>query len=162
MATQRTRTAAETAKRTNPGDAPGETFQVTVDARGWLRLPSRLWERLGLEPGDALEIGLAGDGRATLGWPATAPAPPAERAEGEAEGEAGAEAEPAVPLRGILLGDFKDWDDIQQFIAEERRGWEDREPDPTPSSAPGLGTASTPSSAKPSPPADPSASTAPR
>jgi hypothetical protein len=37
------------------------------------------------------------------------------------------EEEDALPLRGLLRDYFRDGEEINQFIAEERQGWERRE-----------------------------------
>ena len=93
-----------------------KTFRVRVTNRNTITLPAELREHLGIAAGDTVELVL------NNGWTfwhkasdnSTAPPTPEET---------------IPPLKGLLSDYFKDWDDINQFIQEERHGGEEREKD---------------------------------
>ena len=81
-------------------------YRAKVTGRHAITLPAELCRQLGIEVGDSVEIRQTG-GRVTL-----------RRATDEYD-------KTIPPARGILREEFKDWNDIQQFIAEERAAWGD-------------------------------------
>jgi bifunctional DNA-binding transcriptional regulator/antitoxin component of YhaV-PrlF toxin-antitoxin module len=81
------------------------TFTAKVTGRHAITLPAELCRRLEISVGDFIEITLYGEQAMLRKAP----------------------AEPAPPLKGLLADYFTDRVDIQRFIEEERRGWEERE-----------------------------------
>jgi AbrB family looped-hinge helix DNA binding protein len=84
----------------------GRVFRAKVTGRHAITLPAELCRELGIEVGDSVEIRRTG-GRVTL-----------RRVLDD-------DNESVPPARGILREEFKDWNDIQQFVAEERASWND-------------------------------------
>lgn len=84
----------------------GKVYRAKVTGRHAITLPAELCRQLGIEVGDSVEIRQTA-GRATI-----------RRVPSDS-------ARSAPPARGILQEEFKDWDDIQQFVAEERAAWGD-------------------------------------
>jgi bifunctional DNA-binding transcriptional regulator/antitoxin component of YhaV-PrlF toxin-antitoxin module len=82
-----------------------DVFRAKVTGRHAITLPSALCRRLEIATGDTVEIRLVGE-QAFL-----------RRAEDE----------PVPPARGLLRDYFRDWEDINRFVQEERQGWPDRE-----------------------------------
>ena len=91
-----------------------KTFRVRVTNRNTITLPAELREHLGIEAGDTIDLVL------NNGWtfwykPSNdADTPPAPE-------------ETIPPLEGLLSDYFTDREDVQQFLEEERRAWEERE-----------------------------------
>ena len=91
-----------------------KTFRVRLTNRNTITLPADLREQLGIAAGDTVELVL------NNGWTFwhkasnDTPAPPTPE-------------ETVPPLEGLLSDYFTDRDDVQQFIEEERRAWEERE-----------------------------------
>ena len=79
-----------------------------ISPSGALLLPTALCRELGLESDDEVVLTVEAEGRISVR---------------EADGEQVANA----PLRGLLRDYFKDREDIQRFIEEERQGWAERE-----------------------------------
>lgn len=76
--------------------------------------PPELRERLGVGPVDVLAVSIVGNqARVHKTTKADASRPVV--------------GDRAPHLKGLLRDFFKDREDIQQFIEEERRGWEERE-----------------------------------
>lgn len=91
--------------RTLPATGNKTTLRAKVTGRHAITLPAELCRQLGIEVGDSVEITML-DGRAVLRKaPSTTP----------------------PQLKGLLRDYFTDREDIQRFIEEERRGWEERE-----------------------------------
>lgn len=86
-----------------------KVYRAKVTGRHAITLPAELCRQLGIEVGDSVEIQQFG-GRVTLR-------------------RVMQNDESIPPARGILRGVFKDWEDIQRFVAEERASWGD-EPEP--------------------------------
>jgi bifunctional DNA-binding transcriptional regulator/antitoxin component of YhaV-PrlF toxin-antitoxin module len=84
----------------------GKVYRAKVTGRHAITLPAELCRQLGIEVGDSVEIRQTA-GRATMRRVPSDGAPP------------------APPARGILREEFEDWEDIQQFVAEERAAWGD-------------------------------------
>jgi bifunctional DNA-binding transcriptional regulator/antitoxin component of YhaV-PrlF toxin-antitoxin module len=82
-----------------------EVFRAKVTGRHAITLPAVLCRQLDIATGDTVEIRLVGE-QAFL-----------RRAEDE----------PTPPARGLLRDYFRDWEDINRFVQEERQGWQDRE-----------------------------------
>ena len=80
-------------------------FVVKVSGRHGITLPAELRRHMDIEAGDTVEI-VWHEWGATLHKVRTAPVP---------------------ELMGLLSDYFTDWEDVQQFIEEERSGWEERE-----------------------------------
>ncbi len=96
-----------TATQPKPETTPtSKIYRAKVTGRHAITLPAELCRRLGIEVGDYVEIQRSG-GRVTLRRVSSADAPI------------------IPPARGILRDEFKDWDDIQRFVAEERMAWGD-------------------------------------
>jgi bifunctional DNA-binding transcriptional regulator/antitoxin component of YhaV-PrlF toxin-antitoxin module len=93
-----------------------DTFEARVSERETITLPPEVLRHFGIHPGDTIEIRIM-----------------KKVAEGKHPQESIDE------LRGILRPYFRDWEDINRFIAEERGTWMDPEdaeertdsPDPT-------------------------------
>lgn len=85
---------------------PGKIWRAKVTGRHAITLPAELCRQLGIEIGDSVELQEKG-GRATL-----------RKFEDTEEAS-------IPPARGIMRGMFKDWADIQRFVAEERTSWDD-------------------------------------
>ena len=79
------------------------TFRATVTGRHTITLPAELRRRLGIAPGDAVEITVEGQ-QATLHKVTDQPTP---------------------ELRGLLSDYFVDREDVQRFVDDERSGWEE-------------------------------------
>ena len=90
-----------------PYDLPaGKVYRAKVTGRHAITLPAGLCRELGIEVGDSVELQQKGD-RALL----------RKARNGEERN--------IPPARGILREEFRDWNDIQQFVAEERAAWGD-------------------------------------
>ena len=81
------------------------TFRAKVTGRHAVTLPAELCHRLDIDVGDSVEFEVA-DGYATLRR---------------------VQLDPVTEARGILRGYFSSWEDVNRFVEEERRGWEERE-----------------------------------
>ena len=91
------------------------TYKAKVTGRHAVTLPAKLCRTLGIENGDTVEFEVTGRQAVIRKIPVV----------------------DANDLRGIMKPYFRDWDDIVQFIEEERSSWErpwDRheDGDPTP------------------------------
>ena len=86
---------------TDRKDEPVKTYRMRLGARRTITLPTELCDELGVSSGDALEI------RVEQNTATISPVLP--------------------PARGILRGYFASWEDVNRFVEEERRGWEERE-----------------------------------
>ena len=95
----------------------GKVYRAKVTGRHAITLPAELCRQLGIEVGDSVELQQRG-GRAIL----------------RKHEDANQAAIP--PARGIMRGMFKDWADIQRFVAEERASWGDA-PEDDDSTVPG-------------------------
>lgn len=85
-------------------DANGDAvYRAKVTGRHAITLPSEVCEALNISTGDHVEIRLNGK-QASLAPVTTVPS-----------------------ARGLLKGCFRDWEEINRFIQEERAGWEERE-----------------------------------
>lgn len=88
-----------------------QTFRVAVSQDYTLPLPDEIVEALSLEPGTVMEVtisaGCVEAGRVNEDDDDELPPMP-----------------PPPPFEGSLREYFHGWEDIQQFIEEERRGWE--------------------------------------
>ena len=88
-------------------------LRVQLREDGSLPLPSEIVDALSLEPGTVMEITIRNG-----------------RVEARPIKDAGMKDDnvrpmpPRLPAQGILREYFHGWDDIQQFIAEERLSWE--------------------------------------
>ncbi|MEA2585020.1 MAG: hypothetical protein QOF33_3105 [Thermomicrobiales bacterium] len=80
-------------------------FRAKVTGRHTITLPSALCRQMDIAIGDTVEIRLAGE-QAFL-----------RRAEDQ----------PTPPARGLLRDYFRDWEDINRFVQEERQAWQERE-----------------------------------
>ncbi len=103
----------------NETDASERTFHIELRDDGSLPLPAELLAALSLLPGTVMEI-TASNGHLEA-------RPVAQ----EPEEEDVRPMPPRHPAQGVLKDYLHGWDDIQQFIAEERRSW-DREWDTLP------------------------------
>jgi bifunctional DNA-binding transcriptional regulator/antitoxin component of YhaV-PrlF toxin-antitoxin module len=83
----------------------GKRFRAKVTGRHAITLPAELCRALDIQVGDTVEIQLQDD-HAALRREAPRETPSA---------------------RGILGGYFSSLDEIDQYVEEERRGWDDRE-----------------------------------
>lgn len=84
-------------------DSGDAVYRAKVTGRHAITLPSEVCEALEISTGDHIEIRL--NGRQASLAPVT-----------------------AVPsARGLLKGYFGSWEEINQFIQEERAGWEEHE-----------------------------------
>lgn len=99
--------------------ARNRTFHIELRDDGSLPLPAEIVDELSLAPGTILAI-TASDGH----FEARPVAPDDEEDDVRP-------MPPRLPAQGVLKDYFHGWDDIQQFIAEERRSW-DREWDRLP------------------------------
>ncbi len=89
-------------------------YHLEVTDEHTIVLPPDLRERLGVEAGDVLAISVVGgQGRVYKTTRADAARPVV--------------TQPVPDAKGLLADYFKDWDDINRFVQEERRGWEERE-----------------------------------
>jgi bifunctional DNA-binding transcriptional regulator/antitoxin component of YhaV-PrlF toxin-antitoxin module len=83
----------------------GKRFRAKVTGRHAITLPAELCRALVIQVGDTVEIELQGD-HATLRRETPREMPSA---------------------RGILGGMFSSLDEIDRYVEEERRGWDERE-----------------------------------
>ncbi len=103
----------ETAAATAHESDAVPVFHLPVGDDGAVVLPAELRRRLGVDPGDTLAVAVAGGGGAFVTrWPE--------------EGAAPVAGEEGLPLAGLLKGYFADREDVQRFLDDERRGWEER------------------------------------
>jgi len=103
--------AVEAAPAGDPGAFP--VFHLPVGEDGAVVLPPDLRRLLRLEAGDTLAVSVSGGSAFVTRTTRRKTAAP------------GDDREPR-PLAGLLAGYFKDWDDINRFVQEERAGWEER------------------------------------
>src|SRR5262245_4409780 len=82
-----------------------QTYRAKVTGRHAITLPAELCRTLQIAVGDVVELTITGD-RAT---------------------RAKAESEQIPPARGLLRGYFPDWESVNRYVEEERRGWVERE-----------------------------------
>lgn len=87
------------------GTAANPRYRAKVTGRHAITLPADLCRRLEIEVGDVVELTVVGQ-QATLI-------------------KSGAEQIP--PARGMLRGYFSDWESVNRYVEEERRGWQERE-----------------------------------
>ncbi|MGH2558753.1 MAG: AbrB/MazE/SpoVT family DNA-binding domain-containing protein [Thermomicrobiales bacterium] len=81
------------------------TYRAKATGRHAITLPADLCRRLNIETGDVVELELIGEQAVVRRAP----------------------EKPIPPARGLLRGYFKDWEDINRFVQEERQAWVDRE-----------------------------------
>jgi bifunctional DNA-binding transcriptional regulator/antitoxin component of YhaV-PrlF toxin-antitoxin module len=86
-------------------DAGGKRFRAKVTGRHAITLPAELCRALGIQVGDSVELELRDD-HATVRRDAPQELPSA---------------------RGILGGYFSSLEEIDRYVEEERRGWDERE-----------------------------------
>lgn len=91
--------------RTMPARERKTRFRAKITGRHAITIPAEVCRQLELATGDAVEITLHG-GHALL------------RKEPN---------EPTPPLKGLLSDYFADREEIERFLEDERRGWEERE-----------------------------------
>lgn len=82
-------------------------YRATVSRRRTVTLPADLRRRLGIEAGDVVELEVVGKQVILRRFPST----------------------PTPPARGLLRDYFANREDVQRFLNEERRGWEDDDHD---------------------------------
>jgi bifunctional DNA-binding transcriptional regulator/antitoxin component of YhaV-PrlF toxin-antitoxin module len=87
-------------------DDANVVYRAKVTGRHAITLPSELCRQLEIGTGDSVEIRLIGD---------------------QAFLRRVVDDEPIPPARGLLRDYFRDWEDINRFVQEERQGWDDRE-----------------------------------
>ena len=80
-------------------------FHAKVTGRHAITLPAELCRQLDIRVGDRVELERDGE-TATLRRVPDNPIPAA---------------------RGLLRGYFSSWEDVNRFVEEERRGWDERE-----------------------------------
>lgn len=92
-------------------------FHLPVADDGTIRLPPDLMHRLEIEPGDSLAFSVTGRSAYVSRTTRIRPVEPVEHKK-------------APELAGLLKDYFRDREDVQRFIEEERRGREEPEQEP--------------------------------